>query len=114
MSFMISALMLSASSYLFGVGLSVLLTWVFALGLFSSLEALAIASLSTQIFFDFWGGFGFVFLSSEALLLLDGPYSSDICMVLNVDFSLKFGRIELALAEVSSKIRRFLTQMTLF
>ncbi len=111
---MISALVLSASSCLFGMGLSILSAQFFALGLFSTLEALAVASLSARIFFGFWGGFDFAFLSSEALLLLDGPCLSGICVISNVGFLSKSGIVELALAKVSSKIHRSLTLMTLF
>lgn len=111
---MISALVLSISPCLFGMGLSILSAQFFVLGLFSSSEALAVTLLSTQIFFEFWRGFSFVFLSLKVLFLSDEHCLPSICVVSNVSFSSMSGRIELAFAKVSSKIHRSLPLMTLF
>lgn len=111
---MISTLVLSTPPYLFDVGLIVLPAQFFVLGSFFSSETLAITSLPTQIFFSFWGGFGFVLLFSEALLLLDEPCLSGIYVASNVGLPSKSDGVELALVELSSKICKFFTLMTLF
>ncbi len=118
-SSVISSLALSASSCLFGVGLSVLparflVSFSVVLGSFSSSEALVDTFLPARVFLGFWRGFGLAFSSSEALLSSDGPCSSGICVASNVGFPSKSGRVEKALVEVSSKIRRSLTLITLF
>ena len=73
---MISTLVLSASFYLFGVGLGV---------------------LPVRVFLGFGRGFCLAFSFSEALLPSDRPCSSGICVTSNVGFPSKFGRDEKAL-----------------
>lgn len=75
-SSVISALVLSASSYLFGIGLSV---------------------LPVRVFLGFWRGFCLAFSFSEALLPSDRPCSSGICVASNVGFLSKSGRDKKAL-----------------